>query len=384
MKVSQIQPAYDLLELPGDALYEPLPGMTLGPFIGELQNHASRLAVVRGMSMETLSHATGRRRFLTGKAPSGSLARGSSSDVWLSSHLGADAPVPNLAMQMESYNRGLPNFASALRTAQHADLIQVLRAAEPSFGSLHDQQIAHLLENFSMCPEAAPSQFWHEAAQAVTKKNEMVQQNLAGYFDYQEKYADNPQMAWIREHYDIPDSGSLETPEVMAAVAATSIMEGISRCASISDSPALDTHFSDWIEDQGENQMRGFNAVARMASHLEMTQYKDTSESWLDHTVIVGFSEFSRSPLLNVNQGRDHWLLNACFAMGGGIKGGQVLGASSDYGMNPQAINLETGALDPQGEVPRPEHIIAALYEEVGIGDEPDLRVDPLRAILDS
>ena len=187
MKISQIQPGYDLLDIPGDTLYEPVTGMKLGPFIGDLKKHAERMAVIRGMSMETLSHDAGRRRFLTGKTPAGSLARGSSSDVWLSSQLGSEAPIPNLAMRVESYNRGLPNYASALKTAQHADLTRVLRAAEPDFGALHDQQIAHLLESFALCPEAAPSQFWHEAAEAVTKKNQMVQQDLAGFFDFQEK-----------------------------------------------------------------------------------------------------------------------------------------------------------------------------------------------------
>ena len=40
--------------------------MTFGPYLGDLLGHASKLAVVRGISMDTLTHEVGRRRFLTG------------------------------------------------------------------------------------------------------------------------------------------------------------------------------------------------------------------------------------------------------------------------------------------------------------------------------
>ena len=45
-------------------------------------------------------------------------------------------------------------------------------------------------------------------------------------------------------------------------------------------------------------------------------------------------------------------------------------------------VNLLTGELDEGGETIRPEHIIRAIYDQVGIGDEPDLRVDGLSAIF--
>ena len=80
-------------------------GMTFGPYIGALGRHAQDIAFVRGMSMDTLTHEVGRRRFITGKAPSGLQARGSSAATWLASHYGGRA-IPNLAIQVESYNRG--------------------------------------------------------------------------------------------------------------------------------------------------------------------------------------------------------------------------------------------------------------------------------------
>ena len=66
-----VQPAYNRLDLEVPAIREPIPGMQLGPHMGNLYNHADKMCIVRGMSMETLTHEVGRRRFLTGRAPAG-------------------------------------------------------------------------------------------------------------------------------------------------------------------------------------------------------------------------------------------------------------------------------------------------------------------------
>jgi uncharacterized protein (DUF1501 family) len=103
----------------------------------------------------------------------------------------------------------------------------------------------------------------------------------------------------------------------------------------------------------------------------------------LDHTNIVCFSEFSRTSRINANTGRDHWLCNASVVIGADIKGGQVIGASSDVGMQPMAVDLNTGKPDSGGVVLNPEHIILSLMHAVGIkGDPADLRCDPINALL--
>ena len=160
----------------------------------------------------------------------------------------------------------------------------------------------------------------------------------------------------------------------------------MSRCVSVRVSNGLDPHFDNWESDQGRNQERGFNVVARMVDDLAGREYKGTGRSWLDHTTIIGFSEFSRTPLLNPNGGRDHSLTNACFLLGGGIRGGQVIGASSNLGMQPTAVNLQTGqslSIPGEGEVILPEHILQTLFHEVGISESnADLRVSPINALI--
>ena len=147
---------------------------------------------------------------------------------------------------------------------------------------------------------------------------------------------------------------------------AVQAITGHHRCVSVSVCDGLDTHFDDWATDQGPRKHEA-EVISKMIQELNSKQ-----STWLDHTVIVGFSEFSRTALLNVRGGRDHSLTNAAFITGAKIRGGQVIGRSSDVGMQPTTTNLYTGMPDPEGVI-RPEHILQTLFDEVGIGEAPDL-----------
>ena len=67
--------------------------------------------------------------------------------------------------------------------------------------------------------------------------------------------------------------------------------------------------------------------------------------------------------------------------LGGG--GGVVVGAATDVGLQPQGADLLTGAVDPMGTPPHPEHVLQTLLTIAGeTHDEADLRVPPIQAIL--
>lgn len=389
MSVTRIQPGYQLLQnVPTGRMDAPFwrpknfEDLSFGPFIGRMSELAERLLIIRGMSMDTLTHQVGMRRFLTGRPPSGLSPRGSSTDTWLSNRLAGNEPLPNLSIRVESYNVDQPNSATAVRTSSSDDLLRLLSPGQTQFDELQERQLDELLRRHALCAETRHSPALRAAEQSRASAQTMLKQRLDEVFDFRASST-----AAIQEHFNITAAGfNPSSSKVQAAIAATAITQGLSRCVSIEAARGLDTHFDNWGRDHGRNQMEGFDAIADLASYLAKTPFKNdpnASSSWLDHTTIIGFSEFSRTPLLNSSEGRDHWLNNACFMLGGGVKGGRVLGQSSDYGMNPQKLNLETGALDPDGEVVRPEHILQALYNEVGITeDEPDLRVEPFNAIF--
>jgi hypothetical protein len=79
----------------------------------------------------------------------------------------------------------------------------------------------------------------------------------------------------------------------------------------------------------------------------------------LDDTLVAMLGEFGRTPKINPNAGRDHW--GACQSValaGGGIRGGQVYGASDKSGAYPTDRPV------------RPEDLIATVYHALGISPE--------------
>lgn len=79
----------------------------------------------------------------------------------------------------------------------------------------------------------------------------------------------------------------------------------------------------------------------------------------LDDTLVIMMGEFGRTPRFNKAGGRDHWPY--CFSVvmaGGGIRGGQVFGASDKIGAYP--------ASDPV----LPEDLLATLYHSLGINPQ--------------
>ncbi len=76
----------------------------------------------------------------------------------------------------------------------------------------------------------------------------------------------------------------------------------------------------------------------------------------LDSTLVVAAGEFGRTPRLNASGGRDHWpgVWSVALA-GGGVRGGQVIGAS----------DADAGA--PNDHPVTPQDLLATIYHSLGI-----------------
>src|SRR5581483_12507522 len=86
----------------------------------------------------------------------------------------------------------------------------------------------------------------------------------------------------------------------------------------------------------------------------------------LERTLVVAVGEFGRSPKIGAGTtnnvgpgGRDHWpACYSCLLAGGGVRGGQVYGASDRYGAFPQAGHVH------------PYDLVMTFYHAIGI--DPD------------
>ncbi len=378
-KVTRIQTGYseqgasDQLPIPTS-----VPGMTFGPYIGDLAAHAADLCVVRGMSMDTLTHEVGRRRFITGHAPAGLQAKGSAASTVLAGWLSQGEPIPQLSVKVESYNTDQPGFASAIKVSSVDDLVRALRRSGYEPEGAVQAELDAFLADYAACGSTARSRFRRDALSFRQGSKDLVARGLDSRFDFG---AETDDMAALRDRYGI-DPADLTSGAAQSAAAVTALFNGISRVVCIEPCGDLDTHGPEWADSHGDSLRSGFNLMAAMLSDLKNTEYKDTGESWLSRTTVVAFSEFGRTPLINSSGGRDHYLHNACLLAGGGVRGGTVIGASSDIGMAPQPVDLQSGALDPAGTTLRPENIWRALQVRAGITDDvTDLGAEPLSAL---
>jgi len=79
----------------------------------------------------------------------------------------------------------------------------------------------------------------------------------------------------------------------------------------------------------------------------------------LDSTMVVATGEFGRTPKLNAAGGRDHWpgVWSALLA-GGGVRGGQVVGASDHHAEAPSSRPVS------------PQELLATRYHSLGISPD--------------
>jgi hypothetical protein len=88
-----------------------------------------------------------------------------------------------------------------------------------------------------------------------------------------------------------------------------------------------------------------------------------------DDTVVVVLSEMSRTPKYNESGGKDHWPHTGALFLGGGLPGGRVLGGTDSLAES-VAVDLETGRVDPSGELLKYDNFVAGILEALDVDPE--------------
>ncbi|HVW38835.1 MAG TPA: DUF1501 domain-containing protein, partial [Pirellulales bacterium] len=132
-----------------------------------------------------------------------------------------------------------------------------------------------------------------------------------------------------------------------SALLARRLIEAGTRCVTINT--GYWDHHND-IEQGLEEQLAPLDAaIGGLVEDLEQ-------RGLLDDVAIFCAGEFGRTPLINGHAGRDHWA--NCFSVllgGGGLKGGQIIGASEPRGGNVSERPVS------------PHDLLATLYHTLGI-----------------
>jgi hypothetical protein len=359
--------------------------ISFGPAIGSLANHFEDLCVVRGVDMGTLTHEVGRRYFLTGKFPRGLAASGSSMPTfWVNEHTTTN-PVPNLVVRTETYNEGLDPKASGLKITSYQDLSKVLKSLNASLNPNAKASAAlAALQSDPSCLDRQLDVGGLSTAYRASFEKALVfsEGTLWQHFNFIRNPPNDSPISAIYQAFGLnpanPNQGqALSGPRGQAAIAAQALTNQVSQAVSIQLARGIDHHDEDWASDHAPALRNGFNALSDLISYLKMTLDSNGKPYW-DRTTVIAFSDFARTPNINVRGGRDHHLAAACLVAGQGIKGNQVIGGTTDNTYGSRPVDLKTGAPDDiNGTVLRPPDVHRTLLHATGLPYEHISNQDP-------
>ena len=384
---TKIRPAWHLIEANGGGSNLGLIGSDntpyiVGPAMDLMRPHFDVCSVVRGIAMDTVTHEVGRRYFITGMMPRGLTAAGSSMGTRIVAQQGDRTAIPNLVCRTESYNEGHPSFASPMSVGSVADLVAALEDGPNS--PVVDGPVRQALSQFrkeqnSFCD---PSQFnrfgmLESVRSSAVKARDLVEGTgqglaMADLFNFRlNEHAD------IRDRYAFPRY-DLDHDGARMAMVYQALKHGVAQSVSVTAARGLDTHDENWSTDQLERQKGGWDRVATLIGDLKATNDPDVpSKRLIETTTIVCFSEFSRTPLLNNRDGRDHAIVNACLLAGAGVPQNKLFGATSEVGMNAMPVNPRSGQFSVNGMTITPNNVLASVLANAGM-DTDKLRHDGL------
>lgn len=144
--------------------------------------------------------------------------------------------------------------------------------------------------------------------------------------------------------------------DVQVPLAVRALREGLSHVAYL-QSDNWDTHTAN--AGQSYRHERLYATLDSLALELE-------TQGVLEDTLVAVVSEMGRTPRLNAEQGKDHWPVTSAVLFGAGVRGGRVIGGTSDQ-LEALSIDLRTGAPSEQGTQLQTSNLIAGILGGVGV-----------------
>jgi len=130
-------------------------------------------------------------------------------------------------------------------------------------------------------------------------------------------------------------------------------------------------NFGGWDTHSNNFEQLKNGKLAQLDDGLSATFTHLAEQGLLESTSVFVTGEFGRTPKINPRAGRDHWPQAMVVLLGGGgMKGGQVIGASDDRGMA------------PVGDLITPEAVAASFYHSLGIDFTKEYRTPTGRPVM--
>lgn len=308
------------------------PGLRIGEHLPKLAKHGKDLAVVRSMSTKEGDHSRATYYLRTGNLPQGALQFPSIGSL-LSKELGSPtSELPNYVSISPFRFFAEGAFGPGFLGPNYAPLI----VGEGNFGAPQNRDDSDRM--LKVQDLERPTEI---SAPQAESRNDLLK-DLDGGFG-----ADRPNLA-LSSHRSAYERATMlmqsvgarafnlqeESSKTRDAYGRNLFGQGclLARRLVERGVPFVEVNLGGWDTHQGN-----FDAVQRLNAFLDagwsqlMTDL--SARGMLESTTIIWMGEFGRTPRINQGKGRDHYP-NAWSAVlgGGGIKGGQAFGKTSEDG----------------------------------------------------
>lgn len=337
---------------PGDV------GLRFGPGIGALYDLRSRLTVVNGLAMNTVSHPDGTCFSATGRHLAGGRAPASSIDVAVANELGTEQLLPAIAVQFPSAFVGerLDRRAVPLRVASAATIAKSLARNAAYLSDADRADVSGVLsaEATELAGASAYPETYRRLAAQQDALPTLLGDKLEVAFTQKALVAAYPQFDF--------KSKTQANGALAAAFAVEAMRRNLVRCTSFALG-GLDTHNANY-KQHAHTQQELFGVIAALVGLLDTTPHPTKQGAKLaDHTHILVVSEFCRTPAINLAGGRDHYPNNSALVISPRFRGGKAFGATDREQLLPAPIAGFAGGPRPIA----PPDLLATFLHAFGI-----------------
>ena len=306
------------------------------------ERHAGATAIVRGIATDGIFHNECQRRIATGKRDDGQPDVG----AMVAHDLGNALPIPYLVLGDIAYSG--PYAASTARVGTTNQIVELL--APP------DELVAG--------EDALLQRYAAASVERARATRGALGYNRRRVDDFAEAASHAARLSQLRGRFGA--RGETQSLASQVSLALDALQQDISHAVMMTTRVGWDSHADNFL--QADAHEATFGALTTLLDELVARPGRAAGSKMIDDTVVVVFSELSRTPL-TVGEaghlGKNHWPLTAALVIGGGVRGGQVFGATTPASGG-VAIDLATGQPSPAGLQPMYSHFIAGLLAACG------------------
>ena len=311
--------------------------------------HGDSTAIVRGISVGSVAHKECVKRMATGTRNETNPDIG----AIIAHQLGNDLPLPYLILGETAFAG--PYAVSAGRVGSTNQIIALLDPAQAYQTNGRAPLATTAAEDALLQRYAAAGAARVRAVRGATGYNKKR------IDDFVDSIGRGKRLQAVRDGFGTRGRTLTLTSQVDLALDA--LERDVSQTVMLSTRLAWDTHTD--IVDQSAFHETTFAGLTQLLDGLAARPGRNAGTKMLDDTTVVCMSEFSRTPKLNANGGKDHWPVTSALVMGAGIRGGRSYGATSNA-MEALPIDFTTGRQSPTGRVLTSSHFIAGVLRACG------------------